>query len=65
MLRLKPRQREFLADKLLDGVNLVGGAFVAAYFLGEPRGSARLLLGGIALWIAALVVAIGLTRNRR
>lgn len=58
MLRLKPAQRAILADKVADAANLVAGAIVIGFFIGEPRASVRLLVAGIALWTTALVIAI-------
>ncbi len=49
MLRLKPRQRTILADKLPDLANLVMAAIAIGFLLGEPRASAGLVMAGFAV----------------
>ncbi len=63
MLRLTPRQRAFLADKVLDVANLIAGAFVIGFFLGESRASPGVLLAGFAVWTVAVVFALMITRR--
>jgi hypothetical protein len=64
MLRLTPRQRTVLADTVPDGANIVAGALVIGFFLGEPRASWTLLAAGIAVWGAALAFAVMMTEHQ-
>ena len=63
MLRLNPRQRQILTDKVPDVANLVFAAIVIGRFLGEPRASWRVMLAGIALWAAAMAVVVMMSRE--
>ena len=58
MLRLKPRQREVLADKLPDLANVGAALFVLGQFVGQEPLSPRLLLGGMVLWAVLLILAL-------
>ncbi len=63
MLRLKPRQREILTAKVPGLVNLVPGAIVIAFLIGQPGASLPVFVGSLALWIAGLVVALFFGRD--
>lgn len=63
MLRLKPRQREILTDKVPDLVNLVTGAIVIGFLIGQPGASLPLFVGSVALWIVALIVVLFIGRD--
>ena len=63
MVRLNPRQREVVADKLLDVVNLVTAAIAIGFFIGQPRASAALLIASVAFWLAALLVVLFIVRK--
>jgi hypothetical protein len=54
MLRLNPRQRAVLANKVPDMANIVAGAIVLGA-VGEPRVTWPVLAGGIAFWAGALL----------
>lgn len=64
MLRLTTRRRAVLADKVPDVVNLVTGAIVIGFFVGEPKASWTVLAGAIALWIATVVFALIIAENK-
>ena len=64
MLRLKPEQRAVLADKVPEAVNIVAGAVVIGFFLGDPRASGTLLVAGIAVWAAALAFAVKIAEHK-
>jgi hypothetical protein len=61
MLRLKPKQREVLVDKVPDVANLVAASTFFGQFLMDRPFSAWLAVGGITtsmlLWIATLLLA--------
>jgi hypothetical protein len=56
MLRLKPRQRAVLVEKVPDLANIGAGVLVFGQFVTEPT-SVWLALGGVVLW----AILIGLT----
>ncbi len=64
MLRLKPEQRAVLADKVPDVVNIIAGAIVIGFFVGEPRFSSAVLVAGIAFWAAALAFAVIIAEHK-
>jgi len=61
MLRLRPRQREVLVEKLPDVANLVAASTFFGQFLTDRPFSVSLAVGGITtsmlLWIATLLLA--------
>jgi len=57
MLRLKPRQREMLADKLPDLANVGAAMFVLGQFVGQQPLSPPLFLAGLAMWALLNAVA--------
>jgi hypothetical protein len=65
MLRLKPRQREMLADKLPDLANLGVGFLVLGQFTGPQPFSARLLLTGLAMWAVLIALALTLSGGKQ
>jgi hypothetical protein len=58
MLRLKSQQRSILANKVPEMANIVAGAIVIGFAVGEPRVTWPVLLAGIALWAGALLFAV-------
>ena len=64
MLRLKPQQRAVLTDKVPDMANIVAGAIVIAFSIGETRVSWQLLSVGIAFWAAALAFAVIIAEHK-
>ena len=50
MLRLKPRQRAVMVDKLPDLANLVAGVLVLGQFVGEEPTSIWRVVVGFAAW---------------
>ena len=50
MLRLKPRQRAVIVEKLPDLANLVAGVLVLGQFVGEDPASVWRLIMGVAVW---------------
>jgi hypothetical protein len=58
MLRLKPRQREVLVDKLPDAANLAAGALFFGQFLSEKSFSLTLAFAGLGAWVALMAWAI-------
>ena len=64
MLRLKPRQRELLADKLPDLANVSAGLFVLGQFVGQQPLSPLLLVTGLVMWAVLIVAALSVTGGR-
>lgn len=50
MLRLKPRQRGVIVEKLPDLANLIAGVFVLGQFVGEEPASVWRVILGAVLW---------------
>ena len=50
MLRLKPRQRAVIVEKLPDLANIIAGVFVVGQFVGEEPASISLVMAGAAIW---------------
>jgi hypothetical protein len=63
-LRLTPRQRAILADKVPDVVNLVTAAIGIGFFVGEPRTPVGLFIASLCLWIAALMFAVIISNEK-
>ena len=53
-----------LADKVPDFVNIITGAMVVGFFVGEPRFSSPLLVAGLAFWAAALAFAVIIAEHK-
>jgi hypothetical protein len=64
MLRLRQRQRDVLADKVPGMANLITGAIVIGFSLGEPRASWPVLVAAAALWAGALIFAVIIAEDR-
>ena len=64
MLRLKPAQRAVLVDKLPDMANIVAGAIVIGFAIGDPRASWPLLMTGLGLWAGALVFVLSIAEDK-
>ena len=58
MLRLKPRQREMLADKLPDLANVGAALFVLGQLVGQQPLSLPLFVTGLAMWAVLIAVAL-------
>ena len=52
MLRLKPRQRKVLIEKMPDAANLAAGSMFLGQYLTERPFSVTLALAGVTGWIA-------------
>lgn len=63
MIKLKPRQRGTLIEKIPDLANLAAGALVFGQFLGGQPISPVVALLGIATWGAFMFVALLLGRK--
>jgi len=61
MLRLNPRQREVLVEKMPDVANLVAASTFLGQFLTDRPFSVRLAMlgvaGSIVLWVMTLLLA--------
>ena len=64
MLRLRQRQRDVLADKVPDMANIVAGAIVIGFAIGDPRASWPVLMAGLAFWGAALLFVLLIAEDR-
>jgi hypothetical protein len=64
MLRLNPRQRGVLANKVPDMANIVAGAIVLGFAIGEPRVTWPVLAGGITFWASALLFAVMIAEEK-
>ena len=58
MLRLKPRQREVIADKVPDVVNIITAAIVIGFMVGEPRFSPPAFVAAITFWGVSLLCVL-------
>lgn len=58
MLRLKPRQRAVIVEKLPDLANIIAGVFVVGQFVGEQPASLSLVVAGAAIWIGLAGVTL-------
>lgn len=58
MLRLKPRQRAVMVEKLPDLANLVAGVVVLGQFVGEEPASAWRVVAGGAAWAVLASVTL-------
>ena len=58
MLRLKPRQREVLIEKVPDAANLAAGSMFFGQFLTDRPFSVVLGLTGITAWVAFWVFTL-------
>jgi len=63
MLRLNREQRNVLADKVPDVVNIVMGAMAVALFLGDVTASPLTFVSAFTLWAAALVFAVWILKR--
>ena len=63
MLRLDERQRAVIADKLPDMANLVAAAIVIGFSIGQPGTTIQLAVAALAMWSAALLLAIIISRR--
>ena len=50
MLRLKPKQRAVIVEKLPDLANIIAGVFVVGQFVGSEPASVWLVTAGVAVW---------------
>jgi len=64
MLRLGQRQRDVLADKVPGVMNLITGAIVIGFALGEPRASWPVLVAAIMAWAGALIFALIIAEDK-
>jgi hypothetical protein len=58
MLRLTSKRRAVLAEKIPDAANLITGAVVVAFLLGETAVSQGMFAATLVVWTGALVLAI-------
>ena len=58
MLRLKPRQREVVADKFPDLANIGAGLFVFGQFVGQQPPSMVLVGVGMVAWAVLIIIAL-------
>ena len=63
MLRWTPRQRAVLADKVPDMANIVAGAIVIGFAIGDPEAPWPALVIGIAIWAGALIFAVSVAEE--
>jgi hypothetical protein len=63
MLRLNERQRAVIADKLPDMANLVAAAIIIGFAIGEPAATMRLVAVTMAVWAAAFIGAVIISRG--
>jgi len=64
MLRLTPRRRAVLADKVPDIANIVAGAAVIGFAFGEPEAPWPVVIAAIAMWAGALVFALVVAEDK-
>ena len=64
MLRLKPRQREMLADKLPDLANIGAAILVLGQFVGQQPLSPPLFVAGLAMWALLSAVAFSIAEEQ-
>ena len=65
MVRLTSRQRDVLVDKVPDMANIVAGAIVIGFAVGEPRLSWPVFAGAVAFWAGALVFVLAIAEGKR
>jgi hypothetical protein len=65
MLRLNSRQRDVLADKVPEVANIIMGAIVVAFVIGDFSASLVVLVGAFSFWAAALLFALWVMETRR
>jgi hypothetical protein len=65
MLGLNPEQRAVIVDKWPDLANLAMGGLVFGQFLSDEPFSLRVALGGVAVWIAMMMVVLKLAGGPR
>ena len=63
MLRLKPRQRTVLIEKVPDVANLAAGSMFFGQFLTEQPFSLALALLGMAAWAALWIFTLVLAED--
>ena len=63
MLRLKPRQRAVIVEKLPDLANIIAGVFVVGQFVGEEPASVWRVTMDVAIWIGLSGVALLIARE--
>jgi hypothetical protein len=61
MLRLNPRQRDVLIEKMPDVANLAAGSMFLGQFLTERPFSVALAVAGVAGWIACWALTLVLS----
>jgi hypothetical protein len=64
MVRLTPRQRAVLADKVPDIANVVAGAVVIGFMFGEPAISWPVVVTAVATWAGVLVFALAVAEDK-
>jgi Flp pilus assembly protein TadB len=65
MLRLNRRQRDVLADKVPEVANIIMGAVVVAFAIGDFSASPAVLVGAFSFWASALTFALWVMKTRR
>ena len=63
MLRLRPRQRTVLLEKLPDVANLGVGALLFGQFVSNQPFSLRLALSGGVIWMAFMAITRSIARE--
>jgi hypothetical protein len=58
MLRLKPKQRTVIVEKLPDLANIIAGVLVIGQFVGERPASLWLVVAGLAIWAGLALVTL-------
>lgn len=60
MLRLNPRQRAVILEKLPDLANVIAGVLVIGQFVGDEPASVWLVIVGLAIWagLASITLVI-------
>ena len=58
------RQRAVLTDKVPDMANIVAGAIVIGFAIGDPRASWPLLMAGLGFWAGALLLVLSIAEDR-
>ncbi len=53
-----------LTDKVPDIANIIAGAIVIAFAIGQARVSWQLLVAGMAFWAAALAFAVTIAERK-
>ena len=64
MLRLSPRRRAVLAEKMADVANLITAAIVIGYALGESDVSWPVVIAALAFWAALLGFALWIAEDK-